>query len=400
MPFLNKIALLLKFIVLSFGVLIGVVSAATADDFAERERLAKTLIVEVLEISHVGDFYRDIHQSTAEAFIPALEMFSKHKWPDPHADQQMQAMADMLRDALQVGDEGIAFIEANREELISDGAKYIAKYATLEQLKAADEAVKLNVTKKTLDALYNYMRIYTDYKHVDAQNIYDIVMFFVPRVDNIEIRNKDLFENGFPKKVPPQARVVKAQGIINDAVRISRIEEMTDKILRFFQDVVLPNTPLEQQETLKSYIGWGVLKYNFVKNVVVGGAPSIVAAFLDDEELDHVAVFVNTSTFRDFYAKAYQAVEIFTSITPQDVSDARLFGEAVIKNTSLQTQLSEEQEKQAKADFEALGQKWGKRLETAISPATLEKFKRSAEKVKALEEAVKAEKAARNSKEL
>lgn len=144
----------------------------------------------------------------------------------------------------------------------------------------------------------------------------------------------------------------------------------------FARDVyaeTIPASP-EEREKLLHDIEQYEFMYNLQKAVVIGVAPSVVAASLTDEQLETLTGYLHSPAFAKAFDLLRDAVKSATAYTKEDIVEAQ----KAIKDLDEKSKLrSPEEREKAKAEWSALFDKWTEKLKEKISPETRQGLEQS-----------------------
>jgi len=346
----------------------------------QAKQAAQSLIEEALRLSHASEIFDELRRTLREVYIPVMRGLLQGDYPGaPEADAvSASAMAkiltfmDYLRKA---GDELDAALSENRNSMISDFAAQMAKAVNASQLSDVRRIFDLPATRKTLNAVYAASKLLTGFSYEDSRTFSEFSAW--ARTLDLDI-SRVLPGNGAngSAPVPSGRKVQKAQAAVDDLLRISHLDEMAADAECFARDVyaeTIPATP-EEREKLRRDIAQYQFMYNIQKAVVVGLAPSVVAASLSDEQLDTLTGYVHSPAFAKAFDLLRDAVKSATAYTKEDIVEAQKALKDLDEKSRLRT--PEEREK-AKAEWSALIDKWTEKLKEKISPETRQGLEQS-----------------------
>ena len=344
------------------------------------------LIEDVLRESHAAEIFADLRRMLREVYIPAVRETLEGGTPGVPAPDAKSAAAlakvltfmDYLRKA---GDElNVALIE-NREAMISDVAEQIAKTSRPVEIKDVRAALNLPAVRKSLDALQAISKLLTGFSYEDSRTFSGFSAW---------ANRQDLdWEKALPGapgtggSVPSAHKIAQAQALVTDVLAITHADEMVADVNRFVREVYAVTAPMaetERQELLDQAAQFEFL-YNMQKAVVLAAAPSVVAATLTGEQLATVQKFVHSPAFAKAFELMRSAVKASTALTKEDVLEAqKSFNDLEAKAKVLERSLSEQEK--AKAEWDALADKWTETIKKRISPETRSGLERSLEELK------------------
>lgn len=353
------------------------VQPVAAETVADREVLARTLIAEALPASHMPEIYDDLRAFVHTVYLPAMHDIVSGKIdigiPVDSVEMQQEAKVLAFMDlAVKAADEADPFIKSSREEIITELAQHLAKHLSVEELESARSALKLNATRKGFDAIYTISKAITGYTYEDMRDGGKFSGALYPLVRRAPKEGVPLVINA----TPSQAQLSKAQAIVNDAIRISRMDEIVAEGIRFARDVVIKSLPPETQAAASAQVDQFEFQYKTTKAPLIVVAQSYLAQIMTDEELERTLALVQSPVFAKVCSNYYNLEKSVTALTLDDVSSAQAFIEDVKKIEKLRNRTAQEQAA-VDADWAALVQKWSDKIMNAASPQTREALMKS-----------------------
>jgi hypothetical protein len=155
---------------------------------------------------------------------------------------------------------------------------------------------------------------------------------------------------------------------------------MVAAVQRFAREVYAETAPLpgDSRESLIEKIEQFEFLYNMQKAIVLGLAPSVLAASLSDEQLETLRAYIRSPAFGKAFDLTRNAVNSATAYTREDVIEARKAFDDLDKKTKLREKSASEED-QTRKDWAALIEKWRDILKGRIAPETLKGFEQSVE---------------------
>ena len=345
----------------------------------QAKRVAQSLIEEALGLSHAAEIFDDLRRTLRDVYIPVMRGLVQGDYPGaPEADvasasalAKMLTFMDYLRKA---GDELDVALSEYRGAMLSDFSEQMAKAANASELADARRLFDLPATRKTLDASYAMSKLVTGFSYEDSRTFSEFSAW--ARNLNLDITQVMPGNQDRTKPVPSGRKVLKAQAFMNDLMRISHLDEMVADAECFARDVyaeTIPASP-EEREKLRHDIEQYAFMYNLQKAVVIGIAPSVVAASLTDEQLETLTGYLHSPAFAKAFDLLRDAVKSATAYTKEDILEAQKSIKDLDEKSKLRN--PEEREK-AKAEWSALIDKWTEKLKEKISPETRQGLEQS-----------------------
>ena len=383
----------MRFKVFIFGLLVALAAGAAgvglAQDKAPQEqaavdpqakRVAQSLIEEALQLSHAAEIFDSLRRTLRDVYIPAMRGMVQGDYPEaPEADvatasalAKMLTFMDYLRKA---GDELDVALSEYRSAMISDFADQIAKAANASELADARRIFDLPATRKTLDAAYAMSKLVTGFSYEDSRTFSE----FSAWANGLQLDISQVMpgnNNNGSKPVPSARKVLKAQAIMNDLVRMSHLDDMVADAECFARDVyaeTIPASP-EDREKLRHDVEQYAFMYNLQKAVVIGVAPSVIAAALTDEQLETLNRYLHSPAFAKAFDLIRDAVKSATAYTKEDILEAQKAFKELDEKSKLRS--AEERDK-AKAEWSTLIDRWTEKLKEKISPETRQGLEQS-----------------------
>ena len=345
----------------------------------QAKRVAQNLIEEALGLSHAAEIFDDLRRTLRDVYIPVMRGLVQGDYPGaPEADvasasalAKMLTFMDYLRKA---GDELDVALSEYRGAMLSDFSEQMAKAANASELSDARRLFDLPATRKTLNAAYAMSKLVTGFSYDDSRTFSEFSAW--ARNLNLDITQVMPGNQDRTKPVPSGRKVLKAQAFMNDLMRISHLDEIVADAECFARDVYAETVPAspEEREKLRHDIQQYAFMYNLQKAVVIGIAPSVVAASLTDEQLETLTGYLHSPAFAKAFDLLRDAVKSATAYTKEDILEAQKSITDLDEKSKLRN--PEEREK-AKAEWSALFDKWTEKLKEKISPETRQGLEQS-----------------------
>ncbi len=375
----------MRFKIAIFGLLAaftaGLAGVGSAQDTAPQEqaaadpqakRVAQNLIEEALQLSHAAEIFDNLRRTLRDVYIPVMRGMVQGDYPGaPEADvatasalAKVLTFMDYMRKA---GDELDAALSEYRGAMISDFSGQMAKAADSSELADARRLFDLPATRKTLDAAYATSKLVTGFSYEDSRTFSE----FSAWANSLQIDISKVMPGSQDgtKPVPSARKVLKAQAFMNDLMKISHLDEMVADAEGFARDVyaeTIPASP-DDREKLRRDVEQYAFMYNLQKAIVVGVAPSVIAAALTDEQLQTLNGYLHSPAFAKAFNLIRDAVKSATAYTKEDILEAQKAFKDLDEKSKLRS--AEEREK-AKAEWSAMIDKWTDTLKEKISPET------------------------------
>jgi hypothetical protein len=378
---------------LAIGIAIGVLPSArgfaqaNAEDMAEKEWALVEVLTEALPISRLPEIYADLRQAMREVYLPALRDTVKGDAPGGRAlkDEERDSLVkiEKLFDySLRASDELEPFLQENREPILHDIARLQTGHMTLAEVNALREALDLPATRKVFNAIYAGSRLLTAYSYADMRSYYAQSAWLNQLA--LDLQNTP---SARPDAPPPSAeKIAKAQAVLADLMRVSRLDDMVAEMVRFVREVIVPASgkTADAADPLGMLDG-AMTFYNLNKPILLATGSSILAVALTDEQLEQLHLLVLSPVMAKSFGLLYDAVRAVTSFTSQDVQSLQHFAEMSEKN-GLFAKRSAEEEAQLKQETEALAEVWRERAWNRLTPETRAGLEAAIKDIEAMEQ--------------
>ena len=359
---------------------------AGPQDIAAKERAARDLIVEALPASRAPEIYEDLRGTVREVYLPVLRDAASGNVPGmPAPDAKMaDVMAKLLTFltyALKASDEADASAKANRDAIIADVAALLARHASAAEINNARELLRMTAARKGFDTVYAASRLATGFTYEETRSMQEFSAW------------ANRLGQGFSGATPPgnggvpsAEKIAKAQAIVNDLLRISRIDDMVADTIRFLREVPLKVAPVTEEERAEysAQLDQYEFMYTMQKGVLIAAAPAVLAAVLNEEQLAKLHDFVRSPACAKMFLLFYDVVRAAATFTAPDIQAVQDFAAKANANGEL-TPRGPEEEALAEAEWEALRKKWSDRLMESVSPETREGLERSMKDLQSLD---------------
>ena len=341
--------------------------------------IAQNLIEESLRLSHAAEIFDAFRRTIREVFIPMIRGLVQGDYPgaiepDTATASALAKVLTFLDYVRKAGDELDATLSANRSALISDLASQMAKDADASALGDARRVFDLPATHKTMDAVYAASKLITGFSYDDSRIFSEFAVW--ARNLNLDLSRIMPGNQDGTAPVPSGTKIRKAQAFVNDFMRMSHLEEVATDVETFARDVYAETVPASpgERDNLRRGIDQYQFMYNLQKAVVIGIAPSVIAASLSDEQLETLTGYLHSPAFGKAFDLFRNAVKSTTAYTKDDVLEAQKALKDLDEKSKLKT--PGEREK-AKAAWTALINQWTDTLKNRMSPETLKGLEQS-----------------------
>jgi hypothetical protein len=351
---------------------VQLIQPAAAESVAERETLARQLILDAGAVSHTPEIYEETRVFLRTVLVPVAKDVVSGKIPSslPNTPEFKALSSKLVNGAellVKASDDVDQFIKANKDEMISDAARVLAKHFSQEELEQVRASLKLEAVRKGFDGFYMFTKFaVTGYTYEETRRAQE----FMGWAENVVMGRTGAGKT--PQVINPNPTAEqkqKAEAIVKDFMRVSQVESIIDDGIQFARSVVIKSLPPEGQAQASAGLDQVEFMYAAQKPAVLAAAPMVIAQFLKDEELEKVHNFVKTPVFAKVFKLLRDSQKTFTAINLEDVTQAKVFFEDMKKKGVLRERNSEEK-KAFEADLEAYSQKWAAKATDAIEPQT------------------------------
>lgn len=362
--------------------------AQAQDSGAEKERILAGLMSEALAPSRLPEIYADIRRSVREVYLPLMREQLENARPgqpapEPRDADRLAKLATFFDYALRASDELAPVLAASRDEIIGDIARLQAKYLSRAEVDALAELLDMPAMRKLFNTVYAATRLFTNYSYDEVRSYYALSEWM--KELNFDIANNPFTNPG--AATPSPEAVSKAQGVITDLFRISRLDDMVADVVRFGKEVQASSDIVleEDREQVRQSVQNLEFFYNLQKSVVLSVGPSILASALAEDQLDKLHLMVLSPVLAKSFGMLHEVVRSATSLNRQDIEALARFKSETEEN-GLFPERSPEVEAELEAGAKALGEKWRERLMASLTPETRAGLERSIEALEALKD--------------
>jgi hypothetical protein len=333
----------------------------------EKERRAAGLIDEVLRKARIKDIYAEIRYAVRELYLPYYQSSIpklEANGVDRRQVENARTFTEFMTYAVTASDELDPVLDERGDEIIADYAAVFARHLSEEQISLIAEFMQTPAARKFGNIIYAYTRLLTGYNISDVQSLNEIVDIVLSL--GIEFKDNSFDpDNGPP---PSSERVAKAEAIISDFLRISRLDDMVGDIVSFSNNTLLKIDSLSGSERKNIETGLQQFQfyYNLGKSMAVAVAPSALASAADEEQLDKIHRIILTPVFAKSFSLIEDLVREATAFTVLDIKDIKTLSE---KGEDLEERSARNRD-EMKEELEALGEKWVETLKASLTPET------------------------------
>jgi hypothetical protein len=344
--------------------------SAEPQAIAERQRKLTDLIARAIPASRVPEMYAELRYAVRELYLPAMRDMLKDPEAaklDPDGMRKLALVIPLMDYGVRAAQELDPASAGLREALIADVASLQAKYASDEEIRFMGELLDIVATRKAFNTVYALSRFLTGYNQEDVRSSRE--MMTAMGKWKFDGQSNPFLQKD--KAVPSREKVAKAEAIMTDLMRVSRVDEMVSMIVGFLRNVVLEVDSLkpEEIESVRAGLEQFEFYYNLMKPMAVGAAPSGMAAIMTDEQLRQYHLMILSPVMAKSFNLLHGFVREATSFTKLDIKEFRALAE---KGEQAKEKWDDNPETQARmnAEWEALGDKWRERVMSALSPDT------------------------------
>jgi hypothetical protein len=335
---------------------------------APKEKRVKALLEETFYASRTPEIYADLRYAFGELYLPIM----KERLNDPMPPEVDASTLEKLRLFIPLAEAGLRaakelepILEESRQAMFSEAAAILSKYMVDDEIAMAEKMLRTPAAHKSFNVVYAFSRLITGYSSDDIRQSQALSEWM--RGLKFDFKQNPFGDQNAPP--PPRDRVIKAEAIVADFIRISRIDDIVADIARFIREVPLQVDTLQQSE--KDNLANGLQQfeffYNLGKSMAVAVMPSGLASILNEEQLGQFHIMILSPVMSKSFGLLHNVVREATSYTKQDITEMRALAEEADK---LKAPMSDEKKAQMDAEWQALAGKWGDRLMNSLSPDT------------------------------
>lgn len=359
---------------------------------AERKVKLSDLIARTLAASRVPEVFADLRNGVEQLYLPVLrEMLGDPARADlePETAERLTVLVPLLDYGLRALRELDPNTAAYRDAFLGDIVNLFAEHISDQEIRSASELLGTAAMRKGFNAFYAFSRLLTGYDQDDIRSSMKLSAWMKGLKLKLE-GSPHLAPDAAP---PPREKVLKAEAIVADFVRVSQVEGMIADILAFMRNVVLNVQSLDMDQ--KTAVRGAVEKFEFFYGLGMSTAtamvPSGLAIALSDEQLEQFGTMVNSAVM----AKSFNLLRSFvgeaTSFTVQDLTELQRSFEEV-EAARADHPHSAEGMARLKAGWEALIASWRERLLYSLTPDTRQGLEKAFAEFRALAEREEQEK--------
>jgi hypothetical protein len=335
-----------------------------------KEATARALILEAWTTSRASDLVADARRYLHSTAAPIMRDYVSGKLKMPLAQEPQ--FRDIFNEAInfvlileKASSEFEVVIEKDRDELIDDMARILAKHLSDVEMQAAREILQLSAARKGFDAVYKFY-------HIAFSFTYDEEL----ANQRFNIWTQELFlqyvRRGWQLDRTPATpeRIAKATSIVNELMAALHLDAVIADGLRFAREIVMPLAPSDAERAeLRAKLDEFETQYHTWKPVGWVAAYTGLAMALNEEQLTILQAHMRGPGVTKMFRLLHEAEQAFTAFTLADFETAKTFFEAQ-QAKGVFPDRSAEAKAAINADIKALGDKWGPRLAASISPET------------------------------
>jgi hypothetical protein len=303
-------------------------SLPATPEFTARKQAAAAIIRKLVDLSQAKLIFKEMRTTLREVSIPAMKESIQGNFPvSPQAGfeiyEQIARALTFFTYLDRASDEFETAMAANSDAMIEDAAGILARYHGDGQISDLEQLASLEATRKAFQTLYATSRLMTGFSLEDARAFAALNAWASQQLRP----GASPFAMPLPKDrsaSPSVEKMVKAQALVTGALRISRIEEMVQRLIGFVRDVYVPSAGLspDERQKLLDRVQELELSYTMRKGIMLALAPVLIASYFNDEQIETLSAFVKTPAFSRLSSLYFDLIQTGTSFTPNDISDA------------------------------------------------------------------------------
>jgi len=339
----------------------------SADDPLTEKSQAAAFLNDALFASRLPLIHAEMREAVRTVYLPSMQarLISRSDELTPEELEEYEALVDLLDYSLRAADELEPVLEAEGEAIIDDVAAFMADHMTGEQIAIAHEMLRTPAAHKGFNTLHAASRLVTDVSAAELRQYQELTAW----MDRIRPQtDSNPFADGGAVPPPPET-IAKAEAVIDDLMRVLRLDEMVDRITAFIRNVVLDVETLDDDERAIARQGLAQFEffYSMGMSVYIAAAPSMLAASVSLEDLRTLHLLVLSPVNAKGVDLIFDVIRHGTSFTAGDIREFRaLLDEAEAAGP----ELTPEDKAAAEADWRRLVDTWRARLRASMSPET------------------------------
>jgi hypothetical protein len=311
-----------------------------------KEKRVVTLLEETFYASRTPQIYADLRYAFGELYLPIMKQKLAEDNPkvDPEAIESLRLAVPFIEASLQAAEELEPALEEYRAAMFADVAALLARHMTEDEIAMAERMMRTPAARKSFNVLYAFSRLMTGYSAEDIRQSQELSDWMTELKFDFKENNPFTDKNAPP---PPRERVSKAEALVGDFLRISRIDDMVADVVRFTREVALQVDTLkpEERESISAGLQQFEFFYNLGKSMAIAVAPSGIASALNDEQLGKFHLLILSPVMSKTFGLLHNVIREGTSYTKQDISEFRGLADEAEKLKS-----DDSPEKQAQMD--------------------------------------------------
>lgn len=345
----------------------------------ERIQLARDIVEETLKLARAEDIYNDLRRTLKDVYIPVLKEATEGGYPgvpapDPARAAAMAKTLTFLTYVQKAGDEIDGAIRDEISAAISDAAILVASHATAEELADTRRLLAEPATRKVFEIFYAASQFTTSFNYEETRTLAEYQALISSWADTLDV-DPSQFIPGLPgggasPSLPSSRKIEKAQALIADMIKITRLDDMVSDAKRFARDVYskLAAKSPQEREDLISQIDQMEYVYTMRKSLALAMGPLITAGILTDEQLATLHTFVRTPVFAKVFQLMHTVVQKSASFTTDEIQSTQTLLKDIEQKSG--GPRSVEQQKRIDDEWAAFAEKWQARLLDRLTPET------------------------------
>jgi hypothetical protein len=342
-------------------------TAVEVPALSAKEKRLVSLLEETFHASRTPQMYADLRYAFGQLYLPVMKQKLAESNPqaDAEALEGLRLAVPFVEASLRAAEELEPALEEYRSAMFADVAALLARHMSEEEIAMAERMLRTPAARKSFNVVYAFSRLMTGYSSEDIRESQQLSDWMTELKFNFS--QNPLADKDAPP--PPRERVSKAEALVTDFLRISRIDDMVADIVRFVRDVALQAEALKNEERESIQVGLQQFEffYNLGKSMAVAVAPSGLASALNDEQLGKLHLLILSPVMSKTFGLLHNVVREATSYTKQDISEFRALADEAEK---LKADDSPEKQAQMEREWQQLVETWSERLRSRLSPET------------------------------
>lgn len=336
---------------------------------SERDAAARALVLETLAALRGPELYAELQNYMHTALVPVSRDITSGKIviPRMQGDLEAEFEAEVLAAAplLEKFAEELGVVLAkNREEIIADFARVLAKHFTLEEIEAVRVGLRQEASRKGLDAFYRLYHLALSINYEEEHSARLLNSWINQTTYQYKLRG-----NKPENATPTPERIAKASAIVSDILAKMHIDELVAAGIHFARVAVLPFDREDDKERLKAHIDRMEQDYRSgsVKPIMFTLLSTWLAQMATEDQMAQLEQHLRGPATLKISQMFVEFERAIAAVSPTDIDALKTYWNE-LQAKGLPKAREEAEIAAIGADMQALGEKWWPKLKDSISP--------------------------------